>query len=413
MILSGTALSATGGRTMGSSKPLVRIISFTGDSITDNLNVYISDTARHNSSSSFANHALAVLKGRCFAQYNPSGNSAGWPTLGTYEFATFGATTDQIQANHLAQLTANPSDLVAVLCGHNDLGNLSRSAATTFGLIQTYVNAIRATGQRVCVMAVLPRTVGNNPVGSDGKTYVVRVQELNVLLKNWCATQNIPFCDWFSTLTDGSGYWLAGYSNDAVHPSITGAVVMGEFFANFLLANYTLGPEIYDAAFQSTLNPASNATSGWSIFQDNDPGPSSFTQSTVAGTDGLGDWQRFTTVHASPSGNVAQLTKSSLPMLAGTVDGNLVQAVIEARLVTGSLTLGLQFEFIVNGRTQSIIFPGNLATYPAFGGLFFYQPVPVLASSTATCRITIQGNATLEVRRFGFRRANLIVPPFI
>jgi len=52
-------------------------------------------------------------------------------------------------------------------------------------------------------------------------------------------------------------------------------------------------------------------------------------------------------------------------------------------------------------------------TYQAFQGVFFGQPVAANASSLISCTIAIKGVLNFDVRRFGFRKVNSVVPPYI
>lgn len=400
---------AIGGR--GTQVPYARTIIFVGDSITDASQVNTSATVKNNARASFANWALAKLNGRAFANYNPTGTSYSYVAAGTYEFGSFGATVTTIQNNHLAEINSNPADLVCLLVGANNLGNINQTSAQTFTEIQTFVNALKAAGHsNLLVCALTPRTAANNSLGSDGKTFALRVQETNALLAAWCPTVGAKFCDWTSVIADGSGFWNSGLSSDNVHPNTKGSQVMGEFLATFLAANYRLNDSILTTAFISTLNTNSSPVSGFSFFTFG----GTASQATVTG-DTLGDWRRVTTTHADAVASYTEFSRSNtvMPVGWGMVNGDLIQPVVEMRCLSDIATYGLEVKVTGNGYTSRVAFPGSAAATPAFEGLFFGQPFPVLAATTPTVFVTIKGTGVIDFRRLGYRKVTSMVPPYI
>lgn len=411
MRLRATRLSATGWNG-GRVNPLIRTINFTGGSNTDYHNV--NSATKRNFMRGFITHALAFAKGKYYANYNPTGTSYGFTQPGTYEFATYGALTPTIQSNHLGEINASPADLVFMYCGMNDLGNGQATAALTTSRIQTFHAALVAAGHKnIAVGAVTPRRSTYNPLGTDGKTIAVRNVETNDLLRSWCAANGIPFCDWYSTLEDGSGFLRTDLSVDDTHFNTKGSQILGQFFDDFISANYRTYDSPYGTAFQATMNPESDVTSGWTNSQFATGG--SATQSTVAATDGLGSWRRIATSNPVLTANTTYLQRANVPIPAGWghVNGDLLQPIIECRLETESV---ISLEAGVNNGGTNPLSCFNIAFYEAhqpFQGVFFGQPFAANASTLYTLTLAIRGTANLDVRRFGFRKVNSMVPPYI
>lgn len=419
MILRATRLSATGNNARVQNLQ-VRTINFVGDSITDNYNVNVSATDRRKASESYVQWALSRMQYRADAMWNPTGNSssAGGPVVGTYEFATFGAPCSLIQTNHLPEVNANRADLVSILAGANNLGNGNETSAQVFAAIQSLVANFRAAGHNnIVICALTPRSSALNTLGSDGKTFAVRVQETNALLAPWCVSQGIGFCDWTSVITDANGFWLTNFSGDGVHPSTRGAQAMGQFYADFLMANYNLGSPILNSQFLSTLNSQSSPTSGYSLFTFNIGAPASATQTTVAGTDGFGDWRRVTTTHSDPAINYTNFTRTGMTLNPewNIQNGDMIQGVFEARLISGVSNSQITAEISGNGRFDRFFSNsgGGRRIFSPFEGVFLGQPFVVNSNTTINATISIVGSMQIDFRRVGFRRVTSMVPPYV
>jgi len=395
----------------GAAAPFVAKINFVGGSLIDYTNVN-SSTKRFYVRGPVT-QALGLAKGSYFSNWNATGTSYGFAQLGTYEFGTFGANTLQIQANHLAEINAAPADLVFLYCGLNDLGNGAATAALTFSRIQDFVAALRSNGHnRIAIAGITPRRSTFNPVGSDGKTIAVRNVETNDLLRPWCITQNIPFCDWYSVLDDGSGFLRTDLSIDETHPNTLGAQKMGEFLNNFIVSNYRTAQSPYGSALIATLNPESDFTVGWSNSQFGTGG--SAVHTTVAATDGLGSFRRITTTNpVSTNTSYSQRLNVPIPAAWGHVNGELLQPIIELRMLTeGTTSLSAE---INNGGTHVIssFNLDNREVYQPYHSVFFGQPFAANASTLFTLTLGIRGSIALDIRRFGFRKVTSMTPPFL
>jgi lysophospholipase L1-like esterase len=415
--LPGIFRTPIGSRIVRPSVPrFARTINFMGDSITDDTNFNPSTTLRQNPLSAYVNWAMAALAGRAFPMWNPTGVSSGFTAQGVYEFATFGNTAGQINTNHVPQVNASPGDLVCILAGANNLGNVNQSAATAFAEIQSLVTSLRNGGNNnLLICALTPRASSNNTVGSDGNTFAVRVQQLNALLADWCPGQGILFCDWTPVIADSNGFWNAGFSSDNIHPNPIGAQAMGAFLASFLLANYRLLDPYINADFLATLNSQSVTTSGWSLQPYSS---STATQATVAGTDGLGDWRRVTVGNVTPANTIADFFRLNMALPVGwnVQNGDLIQPVVEMR-INDQITNGrIMVRMTANSRTSRPIQmnDNDRTTFQPFQGWFFGQPSVVNAASTVEMLATLQGAPmSVDFRRIGFRKVNSMVPPFV
>lgn len=394
------------------NKPFIQKINFTGGSIIDYTNVN-SSTANRFFARGPLTHALALAKGQYYSNFNPTGTSYGFTPQGTYEFGTYGANTTTIQTNHLSEINANPADLVFLFCGLNDLGNGSATAALTFSRIQTYVAALQAAGHKnIAIGGITPRRSTYNPVGTDGKTIQVRNVETNDLLRPWCSANKIPFCDWYPVLDDGSGFLRTDLSIDDTHPNTLGAQKMGVFLNDFIKANYIVGESPYNSALIASLNPESDCTSGWTNSQFGSGG--SATQTTIAGTDGLGSWRRITT-NNPVSTNTTYFNRDNTPIPAswGHVNGELLQPILELKLDTET---SFAIDATINNGGSYPYSCFNLSyndVHQPFSGVFFGQPFAANASTLFNLRLVIRGTGSLDVRRFGFRKVNSKTPPFI
>jgi lysophospholipase L1-like esterase len=393
-------------------RPFIRTINFTGGSIIDYTN--INSTSKRFFVRGPVTQAMGLAKGTYFSNWNATGTSYGFTQPGTYEFGSFGASTPQIQANHLSEINAAPADLVFLYCGLNDLGNGSATASLTFSRIQTFVAALRSAGhQNIAIAGITPRRSTYNPTGTDGKTIAVRNVETNDLLRPWCASQGIPFCDWYSVLNDGSGFLRTDLSIDETHPNTLGAQKMGEFLHSFILSNYRTAESPYGSALQATLNPESDFTAGWSNSQFGSGG--SATHTTVAATDGLGSWRRITTNNPVLLTNTSYSQRSNVPIPAawGHVDGQLLQPIIELRMLSeGTTAISAD---INNGGTSPIncFNLNNVEVHQPFHSVYFGQPFAANASTLFQFTMAIRGSIALDIRRFGFRKVTSMVPPFI
>jgi hypothetical protein len=202
-------------------------------------------------------------------------------------------------------------------------------------------------------------------------------------------------------------------SIDDTHPNTLGAQKMGGFLHSFILSNYRTAESPYGSALQSTLNPESDFTAGWSNSQFGTGG--SATHTTVAATDGLGSWRRITTNNPVLLTNTSYSQRSNVPIPAawGHVDGQLLQPIIELRMLSEGTT-AISAE-INNGGTMPIsaFNLNNVEVHQPFHSVYFGQPFAANASTILQFTLAIRGSIALDVRRFGFRKVSSMVPPFI
>jgi hypothetical protein len=87
-----------------------------------------------------------------------------------------------------------------------------------------------------------------------------------------------------------------------------------------------------------------------------------------------------------------------------------MQLVIEMRILnsgTYSINVSGLGEILTTFTTSSA------EAWSPFDGLALGQPLPVNANTLIAPAIGIRGSAQIDIRRFGFRKVNSVVPPFI
>lgn len=393
-------------------RPLIQTIAFVGSSSTDYMNVV--GTTRSNYLRSTGMHLLGKMKGRVYPMWNPTGGSYGLtPGVGTYEFGTFGATIPTISTNHLAELNASRGDLVFIHAGMNDLSS-GQQASQMLTSMQAFVAVLKSANHKnIAIAGVTPRTSADNPV-AGGKTLAVRTIEANDLLRAWCASQNIPFCDWHSAVADSSGFLLPQFTYDTIHMNVLGGQTLSDVLITFLEENYRLNSSPYDSAFISTLNPESDF-SGFTVFTSG--AGASISKSTVAGDDGLGNWTRITLSQPTPASSLAQVYRNNMGIPAGWahVDGQLLQTVLECRLVSSGYSFSMNCE-PTNGLPGAVtsLNQNNIDAWQPFHGVFLGQPAPANAATRFNLEMRLRGSSVvLDVRRYGFRKVNSMVPPYL
>lgn len=115
---------------------------------------------------------------------------------------------------------------VVILCGTNDLrayvGHPSSVGASALARISQNLTAMcdiaKANGIQVVICALPP--VGQDLQRVSRDPAVVR--SVNQWLADFAARRDYPFVDYFSALTDKSGYLPAELGEDGVHPNLAG-----------------------------------------------------------------------------------------------------------------------------------------------------------------------------------------------
>jgi lysophospholipase L1-like esterase len=185
-------------------------ISFIGDSIT---------IAGSNADYSIKNSGDACGSFRGWSLILPKTTES--ISTGKLMWAPTAAMTNQtiagIKNTYLPQILAlDPSPgICCVLAGSNDLGALD---------LPNNIADLRSIYDQLLAAKILPIScaVPTNDALRD------HCFELNSAITALALEMDLPFCDFFESTDDGSTGWIAGYSYDGTHPTVTGAKVMGQ-----------------------------------------------------------------------------------------------------------------------------------------------------------------------------------------
>lgn len=174
-----------------------------------------------------------------------------------------GETSTQILARINTDAIARKSawDVALIDAGRNDPANTKADGDATIANIQLMASLVRKEGRLPCVM--LPNAPRS--FAPDGATNRTVRGYVNQQLRQWCATNNIPFVDYWRDCADptsaGGGAWATGLSSDTLHPNTFGARPIGLRIID-ALSPYVAGLSFSQAgwdAFDATLSPKGNA----------------------------------------------------------------------------------------------------------------------------------------------------------
>jgi lysophospholipase L1-like esterase len=164
-------------------------------------------------------------------------------------FGESGKTAAQlISQGYAATAAASDAETMLVFAGTNDIGT-DRSPADAMASLLTIWQTMLASGKRVIACTVLPR---NDTIGlADLALQAARIRELNRLIRNQARSmRGVYLCDWHAAMIDpATGTMRVGYAREGLHPTVTGAAVMGAILAPILEAMF---PPIGDARLPGT-----------------------------------------------------------------------------------------------------------------------------------------------------------------
>lgn len=189
-----------------------------GDSITDNGNAAAQTGAREGTGGlggmnfspvSYLAHTLL----NCGGRFRLGGVSA-----------TAGYTAAQIRDTLLPIVLAARPAACIVLAGTNGATDLSGTTAA----LTTIYTSMRAAGIAP-VLCTIP------PQGTSTPTTPAAIYALNSWIKSYASANGLVCADIYAATTDSTtGIYTSGYSDDGVHPTATGAEVMGRTIATAL-----------------------------------------------------------------------------------------------------------------------------------------------------------------------------------
>lgn len=136
----------------------------------------------------------------------------------------------QVSSQMLARFRQDVINLkpraVVINCGTNDIAenNGPYDEDITMDNIMSMTELALAHGIQVVLSSVLPtdRFVWNTGV----KDVVGKIGRLNARIKAYCEARQIPFLNYFPSLTADGSSMAAEYTDDGVHPNLTGYAVM-------------------------------------------------------------------------------------------------------------------------------------------------------------------------------------------
>ncbi|MDC0948681.1 SGNH/GDSL hydrolase family protein [Gammaproteobacteria bacterium] len=116
-------------------------------------------------------------------------------------------------------MSAQPAEYVFIMAGLNDMNDNVSTSTTYLSLVQT-IERVQAQGLVPIVNTITPH--GYVP------SYNVKIAEINELIKQYGANNNVPVGDPFPTLRANWSYYNSG---DLLHLSSAGDEVVAEQFA--------------------------------------------------------------------------------------------------------------------------------------------------------------------------------------
>jgi len=154
------------------------------------------------------------------------GNDSTFFTSNSYiDRGISGQTTGQMLVRFRQDVIELKPKAVVILAGINDIAenNGPEKIEDIFGNIVSMAQLARANGIKVVISSVLPAfALAWRPAINP----VPEVSELNSLLKNYAAVNDIVYLDYFTAMADSRAGLPLEWSKDGVHPNMAGYKVM-------------------------------------------------------------------------------------------------------------------------------------------------------------------------------------------
>jgi lysophospholipase L1-like esterase len=143
-----------------------------------------------------------------------------------------GQTTPQMLIRFRPDVIALKPKVVVILAGTNDLAG--NTGPTTLSAIEdnliSMAELATANGIRVVFASVLPvsdyEMRDGKPIVQTVRRPPAQILELNKWLKDYAATHQHTYLDYFSAMVDDKGFLKNELSDDGLHPNAQGYVVM-------------------------------------------------------------------------------------------------------------------------------------------------------------------------------------------
>ena len=129
-------------------------------------------------------------------------------------------TTDILSRMDSMVYRYNPTK-VFILIGTNDIKYVEDSEEQTANNIKEIINRIKTyrKNTKIYYEAILP--VNKNKVATEER-YNDEIQEINRIMKDYCAENNVTYIDMYSLLQDENGDFDGRYTHDGLHPNDLG-----------------------------------------------------------------------------------------------------------------------------------------------------------------------------------------------
>lgn len=166
-------------------------------------------------------------------------------------FLNFGVSGDTTTtaAARIGDVVAAAPDVCLVMIGTNDVASGGPSAATIITQIRTIYTALKLAGVSIIATPIPPRT------GLDAEREAIRNQ-VNAWIRETAGTYLIDTLVDLETLFGAGGTPRPGYSDDGVHPTPLGALIIGRAFAAALQPQFSPPPPLPNGASLLTASGA-------------------------------------------------------------------------------------------------------------------------------------------------------------
>jgi lysophospholipase L1-like esterase len=166
-----------------------------------------------------------VFMGNSITEFWPYNDTTFFKSNGYVNRGISGQTTPQMLVRFRPDVIALHPGVVVILAGINDIAQNTGPIALedVFGNIATMVQLAQVNKIKVVLCSVLPAIDFNWRPGLEPADKIIR---LNSMIKSYCIENDIVYVDYWTAMQDGHKGLDKKYSEDGVHPNLTGYKVM-------------------------------------------------------------------------------------------------------------------------------------------------------------------------------------------